>query len=109
MPSPASSDNNKYNDVCNLSLVHTQLTAVLEEPQLSIPSYILAYHEFHKFFTSLGAIFGFVASDVKEKIEIMEMFQAGANSTHFKTDPGRSCACTELCVRPLPLSKHKNY
>jgi len=26
-----------------------------------------------------------VASDVKEKIEIMEMFQAGANSTHFKT------------------------
>ena len=49
MPSPASSDNNKYNDVCNLSLVHTQLTAVLEEPQLSIPSYILAYHEFHKY------------------------------------------------------------
>jgi hypothetical protein len=33
----------------------------------------------------LGTVFGFVGSDVKSKIEILQGYRAGENRTHYET------------------------
>lgn len=48
-------------------------------------SYIKAYTEFNKFFGLMGTVFGFVASDVTSKIEILQDFRQGANGEQFET------------------------
>jgi len=37
------------------------------------------------FFQLMGKVFGFVASDVKSKIEILEELRRGENGEHFST------------------------
>ena len=41
------------------------------ENELNIPAYLTGYSELYNFFNVLGSVFGFVASDVKEKIDIL--------------------------------------
>ena len=41
------------------------------EGELDIPSYLKGYSELYNFFNVLGSVFGFIASDVKEKIDIL--------------------------------------
>jgi len=48
-------------------------------------SYILAYAEFNKFFSLLGTVFGFVASDVSSKLDILQNFRNGNNSHQFES------------------------
>lgn len=41
------------------------------EGELDIPAYLKGYSELYNFFNILGSVFGFIASDVKEKIDIL--------------------------------------
>lgn len=47
------------------------------EDGLLIDEYITAYEELCIFFSLLGSVFGFITSDVKEKIEILRNFRNG--------------------------------
>ena len=47
------------------------------EKGLHIDEYITAYEELCIFFNLLGSVFGFITSDVKEKIEILRNFRNG--------------------------------
>ena len=47
------------------------------EKDLYIDDYIKAYEELCIFFNLLGSVFGFITSDVKEKIEILRSFRNG--------------------------------
>jgi len=70
----------------DLTLVLTQLTTCYEKTkQLDMDSYILAYAEFNKFFSLLGTVFGFVASDVSSKLDILQNFRNGNNSHQFES------------------------
>jgi len=77
-----SSRNKKF----DLLFVQKQLSACYEKtPKLDMDSYIKAYTEFNKFFGLMGTVFGFVASDVTSKIEILQNFRQGANGDKFET------------------------
>jgi len=41
------------------------------EGNLDLQSYLTGYTELYNFFNVLGSVFGFVGSDVKEKIDIL--------------------------------------
>lgn len=77
-----SSSNKKF----DLQYVQKQLATCYEKsPKLDMDSYIKAYTEFNKFFGLMGTVFGFVASDVTSKIEILQEFRQGANGAQFET------------------------
>jgi len=70
----------------DLNYVCMQLTTCYQKTiQLDMDSYILAYAEFNKFFGILGTVFGFVASDVTSKLEILQNFRDGNNGQKFET------------------------
>ena len=51
--------------------------AKCSEEDLLIDEYITAYEELCIFFGLLGSVFGFITSDIKEKIEILRNFRNG--------------------------------
>ena len=56
--------------------------AKCSEGDLLIDDYIIAYEELCIFFNLLGSVFGFITSDVKEKIEILRNFRNGHSEKH---------------------------
>ncbi|KAG8237719.1 hypothetical protein J437_LFUL017838 [Ladona fulva] len=57
----------------DLRVVHDKFSAsLMQDDDVSMNEYIYAFKELYKFFSLLGTIFGFVGSDVKSKIEILE-------------------------------------
>uniref|UniRef100_A0A336MVV4 CSON008513 protein n=1 Tax=Culicoides sonorensis TaxID=179676 RepID=A0A336MVV4_CULSO len=46
--------------------------SLFEEEDVKIDAYITAYLELYKFFTAMGSVFGFVSSDIKSKVDILE-------------------------------------
>ncbi|KAJ9591157.1 hypothetical protein L9F63_002312 [Diploptera punctata] len=68
----------------NFRVVHDALnTSLLEDNDVGMDDYILGYKELYNFFMLMGKVFGFVASDVKSKIEILEEFRKGENGESF--------------------------
>ncbi|XP_065282095.2 ceramide-1-phosphate transfer protein isoform X1 [Dermacentor albipictus] len=62
--------------VFSLKVVIQNLQSCLEdEDDLDMDSYILAYRELSKFFQDLGSLFGFINSDVKSKLDILEDYR----------------------------------
>ncbi|XP_077534190.1 ceramide-1-phosphate transfer protein [Haemaphysalis longicornis] len=62
--------------VFSLRTVIEKLQSSLEdEDDLDMDSYLAAYKELCKFFQGLGSVFGFINSDVKSKIEILEEYR----------------------------------
>ncbi|CRK86173.1 CLUMA_CG000230, isoform A [Clunio marinus] len=56
------------------------------EDDVLINFYLEAFREILKFFQLMGSIFGFVSSDVKSKIEILEAFQLNnEKNEHFQS------------------------
>ena len=41
------------------------------EKNLDLSEYVVGYSEIYNFFNVLGTVFGFIASDVKEKLDIL--------------------------------------
>lgn len=62
--------------VFSLRVVIENLQNSLEdEDDLDLDAYTAAYNEICKFFQGLGTVFGFINSDVKNKIEILEEYR----------------------------------
>lgn len=62
--------------VFSLKVVIKNLQSCLEdEDDLDMDSYIVAYRELSKFFQDLGSLFGFINSDVKSKLDILEAYR----------------------------------
>lgn len=56
----------------DLRLVHDHFDrALIEEDDIDLKAYLDAYNELYKFFQLMGSVFGFVSSDLKQKIEIL--------------------------------------
>ncbi|XP_058461180.1 ceramide-1-phosphate transfer protein [Malaya genurostris] len=57
----------------DLRKVHQSFQQSLaEEDDVFIDGYLEAFRELYKFFALMGTVFGFVSSDVKEKVEILQ-------------------------------------
>ncbi|XP_003702820.2 ceramide-1-phosphate transfer protein [Megachile rotundata] len=56
----------------DLRLVHDHFDrALLQDDDVDLKAYLDAYNELYKFFQLMGSVFGFVSSDLKQKIEIL--------------------------------------
>ncbi|PSN32459.1 Ceramide-1-phosphate transfer protein [Blattella germanica] len=70
----------------NFRVMHDAFAAsLLEDDDVEMDNYLLAYKELYNFFMSMGKVFGFVASDVKSKIEILEEFRKNDTEDNFKS------------------------
>ncbi|XP_066936524.1 ceramide-1-phosphate transfer protein-like [Clytia hemisphaerica] len=56
------------------------------ENQLNLVAYVTGYSEIYNFFNVLGTVFGFIASDVKEKLDILKDLESKGdeNAIHYK-------------------------
>ncbi|XP_035785455.1 ceramide-1-phosphate transfer protein-like [Anopheles albimanus] len=70
----------------DLQKVHEKFNESLsEEDDVYVDHYLEAFKELYKFFQLMGTVFGFVSSDVKEKVEILEKLRAKENAESFLT------------------------
>lgn len=75
-------------DKFDLTKVHDCFDRCLtgEEDDVFVDAYLEAFKELYKFFSLMGTVFGFVSSDVKEKVEILEKYrQQQPNADKFET------------------------
>ncbi|XP_033764378.1 ceramide-1-phosphate transfer protein-like [Pecten maximus] len=61
------------------------LSCIREDNIVDLDSYVNAYEELSKLFGILGSIFGFVVSDVVEKIEILRDYRKSPEGEHYKS------------------------
>uniref|UniRef100_A0A2M4BZP9 Glycolipid transfer protein domain-containing protein n=1 Tax=Anopheles marajoara TaxID=58244 RepID=A0A2M4BZP9_9DIPT len=70
----------------DLQKVHEKFNESLSgEDDVYVDQYLEAFKELYKFFQLMGTVFGFVSSDVKEKVEILEKLRAKENAESFLT------------------------
>lgn len=70
----------------DLNKVHEKFTESLAgDDDVYVDQYLEAFKELYKFFQLMGTVFGFVSSDVKEKVEILEKLRAKENAESFLT------------------------
>ncbi|XP_058125421.1 ceramide-1-phosphate transfer protein [Anopheles ziemanni] len=70
----------------DLHKVHEKFTESLTgDDDVYVDQYLEAFKELYKFFQLMGTVFGFVSSDVKEKVEILEKLRAKENAESFLT------------------------
>ncbi|OAD55338.1 Glycolipid transfer protein domain-containing protein 1 [Eufriesea mexicana] len=56
----------------DLRLVHDHFDrALVQDDDIDLKAYLDAYNELYKFFQLMGTVFGFVSSDLKQKIEVL--------------------------------------
>ncbi|XP_076654983.1 ceramide-1-phosphate transfer protein [Halictus rubicundus] len=56
----------------DLKLVHDHFDrSLIEDDDVDLRAYLDAYNELYKFFQLMGSVFGFVSSDLKQKIEML--------------------------------------
>ncbi|XP_053677628.1 ceramide-1-phosphate transfer protein [Anopheles nili] len=73
-------------DKFDLQKVHGKFDeSLVGEDDVYVDQYLEAFKELYKFFQLMGTVFGFVSSDVKEKVEILEKFRAKENADSFLT------------------------
>lgn len=74
-------------DKFDLTKVHSCFNQCLAgDDDVFVDAYLEAFKELYKFFSLMGTVFGFVSSDVKEKVEILEKLrQQKENPDKFET------------------------
>lgn len=71
---------------CILNVVEHFEKCLVDDDDVNMDEYLLAYTELNKFFALMGKVFGFVSSDVKEKVQILEAFRLGSEQkANFET------------------------
>merc|ERR1712029_1280957 len=56
-----------------------------ENVEISVAEYILGYKELYKFLCLMGTVFGWVGSDVYNKVELLEKYLEGDKKEHYQT------------------------
>lgn len=70
----------------DLEIVHDSFEkSLLGDEDIILDQYLRGFHELMKFFQLMGSVFGFVSSDVKSKMEILEEYRKKENSDKFET------------------------
>uniref|UniRef100_A0AAG5DEG8 Glycolipid transfer protein domain-containing protein n=1 Tax=Anopheles atroparvus TaxID=41427 RepID=A0AAG5DEG8_ANOAO len=59
--------------------------SLVGDDDVYVDQYLEAFKELYKFFQLMGTVFGFVSSDVKEKVEILEKLRSKENAESFLT------------------------
>ncbi|GFS67370.1 ceramide-1-phosphate transfer protein [Nephila pilipes] len=73
-------------DHFDIQLLYNSLEKCCEESNaLDIEQYLIAFKELYRFFTLLGSVFGFVASDIISKINILEEYKKSDASDQYST------------------------
>lgn len=70
---------------CILKVVDHFEKALQGEDDVEMDQYLEGYTELNKFFALMGKVFGFVSSDVREKVHILEAFRKGDQKDNFAT------------------------
>ena len=78
-----SSTSDKPSSEFDIEVVTTSFQKCMES-NLSLDDYNNGYDELYKFFLMLGTVFGFIASDVREKIDILVAFRASEEKEKYK-------------------------
>jgi len=71
----------------NIKLLNEHLKKCIREGdhEVDMDEYINLFQQLYRFFCMLGTVFGFIGSDVKTKIEILQSYRDGDNRTHYET------------------------
>ncbi|GIY93936.1 ceramide-1-phosphate transfer protein [Caerostris extrusa] len=84
--------NTKTNDVCSeekpfdIQLLYDSLEKCCSESNsLVMEQYLIAFRELYRFFTLLGSVFGFVATDIISKVNILEEYGQSEQSDQYAT------------------------
>ncbi|KAJ8686621.1 hypothetical protein QAD02_022415 [Eretmocerus hayati] len=68
----------------DLHTVHDNFDrALLQEDDVDIRAYLEAYNELYKFFQLMGSVFGFVSSDLKQKIEVLHALLSNDQDNNY--------------------------
>lgn len=59
-------------------------TTSVENPNISLKEYVDGYEQVYKFLNLLGTLFGWVAIDVQNKIDVLRKHMEGPNSQHYQ-------------------------
>ena len=78
-----SSTSDKPSCEFDIEVVTTSFQKCMES-NLSLDDYNNGYDELYKFFLMLGTVFGFIASDVREKIDILVAFRTSEEKEKYK-------------------------
>lgn len=70
---------------CILKVVDHFEKAMRGDDDVDMDEYLEGYTELNKFFALMGKVFGFVSSDVREKVHILEAFRKGDQKDNFLT------------------------
>lgn len=71
---------------CILKVVKHLENSLRGDDDVLMDEYLAGYTELNKFFALMGKVFGFVSSDVNEKVMILQAFRAGTeNKDKFET------------------------
>ena len=72
-------------DEFSLEGLTKQFSASQETDDVSVAEYIAGYKELYKFLCLMGTVFGWVGSDVFNKVTLLEKYLAGDEKEHYKT------------------------
>ncbi|GFY72425.1 ceramide-1-phosphate transfer protein [Trichonephila inaurata madagascariensis] len=76
----------KASDQFDIQLLYNSLEKCCKESNaLDMEQYLIAFKELYRFFTLLGSVFGFVASDIISKVTILEEYKKSDASDQYAT------------------------
>lgn len=77
---------NEKVDQFDIQLLHDSFEKCCEHDNvLDMSQYLIGFKELYRFFLLLGSVFGFVASDVISKVNILEDYRESQNSSQYET------------------------
>jgi len=63
-------------------------TTSVKDPNISLKKYVDGYEQVYKFLNLLGTLFGWVATDVQNKIDVLRKHMDGPNKEHYSNISG---------------------
>ena len=69
----------------SLVLLADQFKKSQDTEEVSLAEYIVGYKEVYKFLCLMGTVFGWVGSDVYNKIVLLEKYLSGDKKEHYQT------------------------
>ena len=72
-------------DEFSLDVLRDKFKKCQETEGISVSEYIAGYKELYKFLCLMGTVFGWVGSDVYNKVALLEKYLQGDKKEHYKT------------------------
>jgi len=72
-------------DEFSMDVLASMFSKSQENVEISVAEYILGYKELYKFLCLMGTVFGWVGSDVYNKVALLEKYLEGDKKEHYQT------------------------